>query len=55
MSGGDAFGNPNYLRMAVTLGADRGVAKPLSAGELVSILSTLTPPAPGLSTQAAVA
>ena len=55
MTGGDAFGNPNYLRMAVNLGADRGVAKPLSAQELASILSTIVPPAPSPSAQAAVA
>ena len=55
MSGGDAFGNPNYLRMAVTLGADRGVAKPLSAQELASILSTIVPPVPSFAAQSAVA
>lgn len=55
MTGRDVVGNPNYLRMAVNLGADRGVAKPLSAQELASILSTIVPPVPSFTAQAAVA
>jgi DNA-binding response OmpR family regulator len=55
MSGADPVGKANYLRMAVKLGADRGVPKPLSARELLSVLSTILPPEPCLLAPAAVA
>jgi DNA-binding response OmpR family regulator len=55
MSGAGPVGKANYLRMAVKLGADRGVPKPLSARELLSVLRTILPPEPGLLAPAAIA
>jgi len=55
MSGANPVGKANYLRMAVKLGADRGVPKPLSARELLSVLRAILPPEPSRLAPVAVA